>query len=113
MIQGLGEKLIKLRLIKGLSQKEVAAAIGVSSGVISNYETGERTPSVEKLMSLAVLYHCSTDYLLGIEKAEKQLDCSMLTDSQMHLLQVFLDEMTTSSGWTNGSASTHGRKPSK
>ncbi|MDE6714674.1 MAG: helix-turn-helix domain-containing protein [Lachnospiraceae bacterium] len=34
---------------------------------LTNYESGERTPSVEALMSLARLYHCSTDYLLGFE----------------------------------------------
>ena len=68
MINGLGERLQKQRQILKLSQKEVAVAIGVSSSVISNYESSERVPSVENLMSLANLYKCSVDYLLGIEK---------------------------------------------
>lgn len=49
-----------------LTQKQVADILEVSPAVISNYEKGERTPSAEMLMSLAVLYRCSTDYLLGI-----------------------------------------------
>lgn len=75
-----------------LSQKEVASVLGVSPAVISNYENGERTPSVEILMSLASLYHCSTDYLLGLskDKNDKLIDCSMLSDKQMLLLENFL-----------------------
>ena len=75
-----------------LSQKQVASSIGVSASVISNYESNERTPSTEILRSLAHLYHCSTDYLLGIDKSNtvKLLDVSMLNDKQYQLLQAFL-----------------------
>lgn len=92
MINGLGQRLQEQRILKNLSQKQVATSIGVSASVISNYESGERTPSVEILLSLACLYHCSTDYLLGIDKpnAVKLLDASMLNDKQYQLLQSFL-----------------------
>ena len=92
MVQGLGERLQEQRMLLKLSQKEAAAAIGVSPSIISNYESGERTPSVENLMALAALYRCSTDYLLGLEKAStaKTLDASMLTDEQRRLMQYFL-----------------------
>lgn len=42
MIYGLGERLQEQRLLNKLSQKEVAAAIGVSASIISNYESAER-----------------------------------------------------------------------
>ena len=44
----------------------------------------ERTPSVENLMALANLYHCSTDYLLGFQTNENDntLDVSMLSGEQ-------------------------------
>lgn len=66
--------------------------MGVSASIISNYESSERTPSVEILMALARLYHCSTDYLLGFDKDEKDkyMDVSMLSDEQRKLLQHFL-----------------------
>ncbi|MFR5452186.1 MAG: helix-turn-helix domain-containing protein [Roseburia hominis] len=53
---------------------------------MSNYESGERTPSVENLMALANLYHCSTDYLLGFQTNENDntLDVSMLCGEQKH-----------------------------
>lgn len=94
MVQGLGERLTEQRLLRKLSQKDVAASVGVSVSVISNYERGERTPSVETLMALAALYRCSVDYLLGLEKTGGiGIDTSMLSDKQMVLLQEFLSSI--------------------
>ena len=95
MIQGLGDKLHKLRLEFNMSQKEVAGIINTSPSIISNYESGERTPSVENLMALDNLYHCSTDYLLGFQTNENDntLDVSMLSGEQKALLQKLLATM--------------------
>ena len=95
MVRGLGEKLQSQRMLHKLSQKEVASMLDVSPAVISNYENGERTPSVEMLMSLAGLYHCSTDYLLGLSKDtnDRLLDCPMLSDKQVSLLQSFISSL--------------------
>ena len=94
MIQGLGERLQQKRCNLKLSQKEVANAVGVNPSVISNYENGERTPSVEVLVALASLYHCSVDYLLGIEKSSRvSIDVSMLDDEQRSRLQYFLSSI--------------------
>lgn len=92
MIKDLGQRLQEQRILKNLSQKQVASNIGVSASVISNYESGERTPSVEILISLARLYHCSTDYLLGLDKTDnaKPIDASMLNYKQYKLLESFL-----------------------
>lgn len=98
MINGLGERLQEQRQLKNLSQKEVAKTINVSASIVSNYEKGERTPSLEILMALARLYQCSTDYLLGFEKMEKNrvLNISMLNDEQQKLLQHFLYSLENS-----------------
>lgn len=92
MINGLGQRLQEQRILKNLSQKQVATSVGLPASVISNYESGERTPSVEILLSLARLYGCSADYLLGIDKSDtvKLLDVSMLDNKQYQLLQSFL-----------------------
>ena len=65
MIKGLPKKLQTLRTKYGYSQKQVAAKLGVSPSIVSGYETGERTPSTEVLLSLSFLYNCSTDFLLS------------------------------------------------
>lgn len=94
MVNGLGERLQKQRLSMSISQKEAALSIGASASIISNYESGERTPSVENLIALAGLYRCSVDYLLGIEKTNSiKVDTSMLNDKQTHLLQIFLHSL--------------------
>ncbi len=95
MINGLGERLHKLRESRRLSRKEVASAIGLSVSVLSNYENGERTPSVDALISLADFYRCSTDYLLGIGSSMpvKTVDVSMLNDEQVQMLQQFLESI--------------------
>lgn len=56
MIQGLPEKLKDLREKRKLSQKSVAKRLNMSPSIISSYETGERTPSVEVLLALSRLY---------------------------------------------------------
>lgn len=94
MVHGLGERLQQMRACMKISQKEAAGAVGVSASIISNYESGERTPSVEVLMALANLYQCSTDYLLGLEKAsDASIDASMLDDEQRARLQYFLSSI--------------------
>ena len=95
MIRGFGERLQTLRKSKGLSQKQVADAVDISASVISNYESSERTPSLENLIALAGFYRCSTDYLLGLEKSDnsKSIDVSMLTDEQIRLLSAFINSL--------------------
>lgn len=94
MIHGLAERLQTLRKEKHLSQKEVANALDISVSILSNYESKERTPSLENLVALANFYRCSTDYLLGFEKPTNSiLDVSMLRDNQVQLLQAFIDSL--------------------
>ena len=92
MISGLGGRIKEQRELKNLSQTELADNITGSASIVSNYENGERTPSLEILMALARTFQCSTDYLLGFERKndDKVLDVSMLSDEQRKLLQHFL-----------------------
>lgn len=60
-----GEMLAELRLDKGMTQKELANLLHVSTGTISNYENNVHFPDVEKLIDLADLFNVTTDYLLG------------------------------------------------
>lgn len=92
MIYELNKRLTEQRKKQKLSQRQVAERIQVSPSVISNYESGERSPSLESLSALAQLYHCSTDYLLGLEASPipKPLNTSMLTEEQQERLQDFL-----------------------
>ncbi len=58
--------LRELRTEKGLGQVELAAAIGVSKGVISLWENGLREPGMYSLMKLARFFNVSMDELVGL-----------------------------------------------
>src|SRR4051812_2136982 len=58
----IGERLKRLRLERGLSQRELAAP-GVSYAYISRIEAGTRQPSVKALRRLAAKLGVSADYL--------------------------------------------------
>ena len=88
MIYGLPEKLHRLRLNKGLTQRQVADRLCVSPSIISGYETCERTPSTEVLLALSYLYQCSTDFLLGKQAHEPAivLNTEGLTEPQVQAI---------------------------
>ena len=89
MIKDLPNRLRDLRIKYGYSQKEVSEKIGVSPSIVSGYESGERTPSTQVLLSLAYLYGCSTDYLLGKQNDSSKLvlDVSGLSDKQINAIK--------------------------
>ena len=93
MIQGLPDRLSKLRVQHGLSQKAVADRLQLSASIVSGYETGERTPSTEVLLKFTALYRCSADYLLGIEQSAPAtvLDVTGLSIEQIQALQTLID----------------------
>lgn len=64
MFENFGKKLKSARINCGLSRKQVAELIGISSAIIGHYETGERMPSLTILVKLAAQYNVSIDYLL-------------------------------------------------
>ena len=60
-----GLRLRDLREDRDLTQKEVAAVLGIDQRVYSNYETGKREIPVRLVVKLADFYSTSTDYIFG------------------------------------------------
>ena len=67
----LGEKLTQARKAAGLTQADVAARLNVSRQAVSRWESGQSSPSTEKLLALGGLYGVSIDRLLNTENAEE------------------------------------------
>ncbi len=61
-----GARLLQLRKQKGINQKQLGEAVGLSHKAISTIESGTRGTTIDKLVALAYYFHVSTDYLLGI-----------------------------------------------
>ena len=63
--QFFSKRIYNLRKQRGLSQKELGEAVGLSHKAISTIESGVRSTTIEKLVLLADFFQVSTDYLLG------------------------------------------------
>lgn len=87
-----GDRLRLLRKERKLTQKELASLIGVKNSVISFYEVGDRTPSLEVVIKLSKALHISTDKLLGLEKSET-VDVSGLTEKDKRYIQSLVDRL--------------------
>ena len=57
-------RLRELRLQKGVTQKEVAEAIGYNRIDYSRYERGDRQPSIAVLKLLSEYFGVSIDYIV-------------------------------------------------
>ena len=86
-------KLKTLRQQAGMTQRQLGERIGTTKATISYYELSERTPSPEMLIKLANVFHVSTDFLLGIETAERTLEVSGLSEENVRLVQRLVDAL--------------------
>ena len=59
-------RLRDLREDRDLLQKDIAEVLQCSQVCYSHYELGKRDIPTEVLVQLAVFYHTSVDYLLGL-----------------------------------------------
>lgn len=66
----LGEKLVRLREQKGLSQYEVANRLGIKRPRYNSWEQNIAKPRLEMLKKLAEFYDVKPEYLLGYEPSE-------------------------------------------
>jgi transcriptional regulator with XRE-family HTH domain len=66
-LEGFGERLTQIRQGRGLTQAELARAVGVSRRVIAYYEQEGAQPPGAMLVELAKALRTSTDHLLGLK----------------------------------------------
>lgn len=52
-----------------LTKEDLSKALGISSKTYLSYVRGERPIPSDKLLKMAALFSCSTDYLLGLDVA--------------------------------------------
>lgn len=73
----LGEKLLKLRKKKGLSQEEVADILHVTRQTVSKWETDQSMPDFDKVVPICNLYEISTEELfhdgVSVSKNEENI----------------------------------------
>lgn len=89
-----GDKLKSVRKSKKMTQKTLAAEIGVSKWAVTSYEQSRTYPSVETLIKICEVLDTSSDYLLGIsDNLPTKLALAGLSDEEVRLLLQFLNFM--------------------
>lgn len=88
-----GQRLRDLRKQVQLTQKQLAELVGVKNSIISFYENGDRIPSPEMIVSLAKVFHVSSDYLLGLDRGES-IDISKLSDTDKSLVRSLVESLS-------------------
>jgi len=64
------DNLIQLRKIHGMTQEDIADAVGVSRQSVAKWESGESVPDIEKCKILANLFEVSLDDLATFETSD-------------------------------------------
>jgi len=64
-----GDRLREVRLMRGITQEELAESADIARTMIGRYETTDQLPALETLVRIADALGVSTDYLLGRTQA--------------------------------------------
>lgn len=65
MREDFARTLAMLRQERGISQRQAAAALGVSQALLSHYENGLREPGLNFVVKACDFYNVSSDFMLG------------------------------------------------
>lgn len=71
MVMFMYKRIQELREDNDKTQKEIAILLGTSQQYYSQYESGKREITVERIIKLAKYYKTSTDYILGLTEEKK------------------------------------------
>ena len=68
----LPENLKKYRILKDLTQEDVAEYLGITAQSVSKWERGESYPDITFLPALANIFETSVDLLIGMHTRESR-----------------------------------------
>lgn len=63
----IGRRITDLMQRRGLTQKQVAEAVGTNRSLVSLWQSGQRIPTTRAVAKLAPALGATTDYLLGVD----------------------------------------------
>ena len=62
------DRIKALRIDSDKAKKEIAALLRVNQSYYSKQERGEKPFQIDQIIQLAIFYHVSADYILGLPK---------------------------------------------
>ena len=97
----LGQRVKRVRLLRELTQEQLAEKADVVNSYVGVIERGEKNPSINTLVKIANALNCSVDYLLG----------GSLTQEPGRIFDVVVDGERKEATPTEGIASLHNLLP--
>lgn len=73
-MEAFSKQLVRLRSERGITQGELAQALGISNKTVSKWENGSTVPDLKMLVELSEYYHVSTDLLLGLRTEDESME---------------------------------------
>lgn len=95
----IADRIQSLRKAKGMSQEQLADAVGVSRQAVSKWESEQATPDLDKVVIMSDIFEVTTDYILkGIEPVASDdhktigdvLDQKVLTENNGRKIKRFI-----------------------
>lgn len=83
------DRLRSARKSANLTQKEVAARLGITESTYCGYETGKREPDVMKIKAIASILGVSGDYLLETGFSPVAASTSELSPEALDIARAF------------------------
>ena len=92
----IADRIKQLRKKKGVSQSQLAEAIGVKNNTVSTWERGTRKPDFDALQLLSNYFEVSFEYLLGTSDEEETRFKPSQEDLDFYALSAKADEIKES-----------------
>ena len=100
----IAQSMADLRKSSGLSQKEAAAAIGISQATYSAYERGRNEPPAEILVRLSYLFKCPIDILVQRDRHYRDAKDILKQAEQIQAQMQQIEEELAKNGGDNEAA---------
>lgn len=90
MVMKIDERIRELRALTGITQSYLAKKMGVTRSCVNTWEMGIAIPSTSKLIELALFFHVSTDYLLGLDET-KRIEVERLNEEERGIIHSLIE----------------------
>lgn len=87
----MGKILKEQRILRKMTQEQVARALDVTAASVVRWENNYKFPTQNNLIQLSRIFHVSLDYLVGIER-KRTIVVEQLTQEQITVLNTLVLE---------------------
>lgn len=87
----IAENIKSLRKQHSFTQEQLAEALGVTTGAVYKWESGQSVPEVKLIMELADLFEVSVDTLLGYDRQTENIE-NRIQRIQQYVVERDFDE---------------------